>query len=102
MSNVISFVSMDILDNGPGSTVLTGPTRVVDIDFCKQDPIVWLIDCVTPHSSQGMQRKGYFCMPYSRSLAEINEYLSSAQCVVLKVQPPAAHTFEVAPQKWSS
>lgn len=96
MSNIISFASMDILDNGPGSTVLTGPTRVVDIDFCKQDPIVWLIDCVRPHSSQGMQRKGYFCMPYRRSLAEINKYLSSAQCVVLKVQPPAAHTLKDA------
>ena len=35
-------------------------------------------------------------MPYSRSLAEINEYLSSAQCVVLKVQPPAAHTLKDA------
>ncbi len=91
MSNVIPLIPMDILDNGPGSTVLTGPARVVDVDFGKQDPVVWLIDCERPHSSQSSQRKGYYCMPYSRSLAEINEYLSSAQCVVLKVQPPAAH-----------
>lgn len=91
MSNVIPFIPMDILDNGPGSTVLTGPARVVDVDFGKQDPVVWLIDCERPHSSQSSQRKAYYCMPYSRSLAEINEYLSSAQCVVLKVQPLAVH-----------
>ena len=49
MSNIISFVLMDILDNGPGSAVLTGPARVVDIDFSKHDPIVWLIDRERPH-----------------------------------------------------
>lgn len=96
MSNIISFVLMDILDNGPGSAVLTGPARVVDIDFSKHDPIVWLIDRERPHSSQGTQRKGYFCMPYSRTLAEINQYLSSAQCVVLKVQLATAHTLKDA------
>lgn len=90
MSSSPAFMAMDILDNGPGSTVLTGPSRVVDIDFSKSEPLVWLIDCQRPHRSQVTQRKGYFCMPYCRTLADINERLKSAHCVVLKVQPSAA------------
>lgn len=94
MSSALTFMPMDILDNGPGSAVLTGPVRVLDIDFGKQEPVVWLIDCKRPHSRQKGQRKHYFCKPYSRSLAEINEYLGSNQCVVLKVPPIAAQALK--------
>lgn len=96
MINIALFALMDILDNGPGSTVLTGPARVVDIDPSRPDPLVWLINCERRHSSQAAQRKGYYCMPYSRSVAEVNEYLSSAQCVVLIVQPSVACTLKDA------
>lgn len=90
MSSSPAFMAMDILDNGPDSTVLTGPTRVVDIDFSKSEPLVWLIDCQRPHRSKATQKKGYNCMPYCRTLAELNEHLKNSHCVVLKFQPPAA------------
>lgn len=92
MSNVSSVVHMDILDNAPGSAVLSGPVRVVDIDFSKSEPVAWLIDCERPHKRQIAQRKAYFCMPYGRPLAELDQYLANAQCVVLKVRPAAVHT----------
>lgn len=91
MSSVFSIVHMDILDNAPGSSVLPGPVRVVDIDFSKPEPVVWLIDCERPHARRSAQRKAYFCMPYCRPLAEVNQCLASAQCVVLKVRPVAVH-----------
>lgn len=90
MSNSLPLQPMDILDNGPAAAVLTGPARVLDIDFKSTDPVVWLIDCMRMHRTQSTMRKSYFCMPYSRALSDIKEYLCTTQCVVLKIQPSTA------------
>lgn len=73
----------DILDNGPGSSELIGPVRIVDIQQNGVDSLIWLIDRERPCRDKSNQRKSYVCQPYPRRLSEIEALLQASKCIVI-------------------
>ncbi|MCT6721161.1 hypothetical protein [Acidovorax sp. K2F] len=76
----------DILDNGPGSSELSGPVRILDIQYNGSDSLIWLIDRERPCKDNSNQRKSYVRQPYARRLSEIEELLRASKCVVVNIQ----------------
>ncbi|MCO5357772.1 hypothetical protein [Acidovorax kalamii] len=76
----------DILDNGPGSSELSGPVRILDIQHNDTESLIWLIDRERPCKDNSHRRKSYVCQPYARRLSEIEELLQAEKCVVINIQ----------------
>lgn len=90
MNNGLPFKIMEIVDNGPGSNVFTGPARVIDVQLNRADPLIWLIDRDKPHKKLPTQRKGYICSPFCIPLPEFVEHIRAGKLVVLNIQPTLA------------
>lgn len=80
------FNSMDVLDNTPGNSILSGSVRVLGQGRIDGQDVTWLIELARASKSKATRRKSYASGPFSMALSDLLQHLSESRVHVLKLQ----------------
>ena len=75
-----------VLDNTPGNTFLTGPTRFLGFGLGEDSQRAWLIKLARPASKKKTQRKGYSTRPFAVPRQALEDALEQNRIYPLKLQ----------------